>query len=74
MSFLLLVSMTWMARRQTAADPPGDLHVRLFGGDREAAVLEPGRYPCAGRRLESCSSYSSGGSSGPASGGNLTVA
>jgi hypothetical protein len=52
MSSLLLLSMWGMARRGTAADPPGDLHVRLVGRDRETAVLELGSYPSAARRLE----------------------
>src|SRR5205807_392428 len=52
MSSLLLLSMPSMARARTATQPPGDLHVRLVGGDGEAAVLQPGRQPCAARRLE----------------------
>src|SRR5262249_56051862 len=40
MSFLLLLGMRRMARRETPADPPGDLHMRLAGRDREATVLE----------------------------------
>src|SRR5438270_4329061 len=47
MSSLLLLSMPSMA-----ADPPGDLHVGFVGRDRETAVLELRRDPCARRRLE----------------------
>src|SRR5436190_23816917 len=52
MSSLLLLSMQGLAGRGTAADSPGDLHVRLVGGDRETAVLELGSYPGAAGRLE----------------------
>jgi len=41
-----------MARRQTAAYPPGDLYVGLVGRDREPAVLELRGYACAARRFE----------------------
>src|SRR5207244_7049627 len=51
-SSLLVLSMLWLARRQMAADPPGDLHVRLLGGEGEAAVFEPSGYPCIAGRLE----------------------
>src|SRR6266566_1817470 len=52
MSSLLVLSMLWLARRQMAADPPGDLHVRLLGGEGEAAVFKPSGYPCIAGRLE----------------------
>jgi hypothetical protein len=43
----------WLkARRVPPPDPPGDLDVRLVGGDREATVLELGRHACAAGRLE----------------------
>src|SRR5690242_1132550 len=52
MSFLLLLSMPWLARPRTAFDSPCALHVRFVGRDREAAVVEPRCHPCGGRRLE----------------------
>src|SRR5262249_30644811 len=46
-SFLLLLSMAWMAR-----DPPGDLDVRLLRRNREAALFELGRHARAALRFE----------------------